>query len=67
MVMATAIKLAMSKDGKPRELNDVVEVLVKGADKENGSDDAENEYLDESWWETEDDAGDLSDGSRGDD
>jgi hypothetical protein len=66
MTTATAIKLAISKDAKPQQLLETVQLLTHGAGDKKREGSSESEYLDEQWWTSEGDESDDLDGVRGD-
>ncbi|HEY3435069.1 MAG TPA: hypothetical protein VGK41_05405 [Solirubrobacterales bacterium] len=66
MVVAGGIKVGLG--GKPKDLIELVDVLVGGApDGKGGSDASDSEYIDEQWWPNEDEAKGANGGRGGDD
>ena len=66
MTIAGGIKVGLG--GKPKDLIELVNVLVEGApDEAGGADASDSEYIDEQWWSTEDEAEGAVDGRRGND
>lgn len=66
MTTATAIKVG-AMGGKPTDMSELVELLVRGAGGKKGADASDSEYIEEQWWAT--DSGDeaVDDGPRGHD
>jgi hypothetical protein len=57
MVTAAAIKVG-AMNGKPKELADVVELLVRGAGDKKAPDASDSEYIEEQWWGSDGDSDD---------
>jgi len=63
MATATAVRVAIG-GGKPKELADMVELLVKGPTPEQRGESSDSEYLEEQWWPGDDEADDVDGGHR---
>ncbi len=66
MIVAGGIKVGLG--GGPKDLLNLVNVLVGGAPGSgDGADASDSEYIEEQWWPKEDEAKDVAGGLRGDD